>query len=493
MNNQAIDLSNIQTDKVYVAGEWLASSDDGKIQIVSPDTEEVFASVTAGTRGDMDRAVAAARKAFDTGEWPLLQPSQRAEWIARLSAAIVSRKSDIAFVWSKQIGVPFHLSTRMTGFMAPTLDNYVGLVDDVPFLEEKPMPGAGVGLLAQEPVGVVAAIAPWNVPLSTMLNKIGPALLAGCTVIMKPSPETPLEAYIIAQCADEIGFPAGVINLVCAQRDVSEYLVRQPGVDKVSFTGSVPAGQKIASICAERVARCTLELGGKSAAIILDDFDLDVAAQQLVSHICGLSGQNCALLSRILISRSRQGELLQKMKAHAEAVKVGPAFDESSTMGPIAMKRQLGRIEAMVAKGVEDGAILEMGGRRPPHLERGYFYEPTILSNVDNSMAIAQEEIFGPVACVIAYDSIEEAIAIANDSDFGLAGAVYTNSADEAYSIARRIRTGTVGQNGPKANFSIGFGGFKKSGIGREGGLQGIKSYLEAKTILLDSAPQILG
>jgi acyl-CoA reductase-like NAD-dependent aldehyde dehydrogenase len=310
---------------------------------------------------------------------------------------------------------------------------------------------------------------------------------------MKPSPETPIEAYIIAQCADEIGLPAGVLNLVCADRDVSDSLVRDPRVDKVSFTGSVAAGQRIASVCGERIARITLELGGKSAAIILDDYDLDKAATTLVNGICGLSGQNCAALSRVLISRERHDELVEKMKAVAEKVRIGHTFAEGTQLGPVAMKRQLEKIESYIAIGKEEGARLVSGGKRPAHLNVGYFIEPTIFAEVNNSMRIAQEEIFGPVICVIAYDHLDDAIAIANDSEFGLAGAVFTNDVEKAWDVARRVRTGTVGHNGPKADFSVGFGGYKKSGLGREGGEAGLRAYLEQKTVLLEALPSGLG
>ena len=296
----------------------------------------------------------------------------------------------------------------------------------------------------------------------------------------------------MAQCADEIGLPAGVLNLLCAHRDVSDYLVRRPGVDKVSFTGSVAAGQRIASVCGERIARCALELGGKSPAIILDDYDLDVVAKEMVDGICAIAGQNCALLSRVLISRDRHDELVAKMKVIAEGVKIGHAFDEDTVLGPVAMKRQLEKIEELIAVGVAEGATLASGGKRPAHLDTGYFMEPTIFANVTTDMRIAQEEIFGPVICVMPYDNLDHAIEIANDSEFGLSGAVFTNDLEQAYHVARSVRTGTVGQNGPRNDFTIGFGGFKKSGIGREGGVAGLKAFLEAKTILLDGVPKSL-
>ena len=374
--------------------------------------------------------------------------------------------------------------------MVNTIDPYLDLVKEMDLVEQRETPVAAAGLVAYEPVGVVVAIAPWNVPVNTMLHKVGPALLAGCTVIMKPSPETPLEAYIMAQCAHEVGFPPGVINMLCADRDVSDYLVQSPTVDKVAFTGSLAAGRRIAAVCADRIARVSLELGGKSAAIVLDDYDLDAAAQALVMGIAGMSGQNCAVLSRAFVSRERHDELVGKMKALAEGLKVGYSTEEDTQVGPLVAKRQRDRVEAMIAMGKEEGATLVTGGKRPAHLERGYFIEPTIFANVDNSMRIAREEVFGPVICVIPYDDLDAAVAMANDSDFGLAGAVFTNDADQAYAVARRIRTGTVAQNGNLADFSLGFGGFKQSGVGREGGMAGLRAYFESKTILLEGMPE---
>ncbi|WP_321325473.1 aldehyde dehydrogenase [uncultured Parasphingorhabdus sp.] len=493
MNNQQpqLDLSNTPLDRIYVDGEWTTSFDDKMISVVSPDSEEVVARVTEAAEQDADLAVAAARQAFDKGPWSRLPISERVDWVRKLSEAIQARSSDFALCWSHQIGVPYDKAKMIAPHFTKVMEQYLKAAQHFEFIEQRETMVSGVGLLAYEPVGVVVAIAPWNVPVNTMLNKVGPALIAGCTVIMKPSPETPLEAYIIAQCADEIGLPRGVLNLLCAHRDVSDYLVQRTDVDKVSFTGSVVAGQRIASVCGQRVARCTLELGGKSAAIILDDFDLDTVAKTLIDGICSISGQNCALLSRALVSRQRHDELVAKMKAIAEQVKVGHTFEEGTIVGPVAMKRQLEKIESLIAQGVKEGATLVTGGKRPAHLDRGYFIEPTIFANVNNGMRIAQEEFFGPVLVVIPYDDIDHAIEIANDSEFGLAGAVFTNDTQRAYDIARRLRTGTVAQNSGMVDFNIGFGGFKKSGIGREGGVAGLRSYLEPKTILLNAVPPL--
>lgn len=487
-----LDLRELPVDKFYIGGKWVEPHESNRIAVVSPDTEEVIAHVAEATDADVDQAVAAAREAFDKGPWPKMAVEERNDWVRKLSAAIVARTEELGLCWTYQIGMPYNVAKMFAPFLTNAMDQYIEIAENMDFVEQREIAGEGTGFLVYEPVGVVAAIAPWNVPINTMLNKVGPALVAGCTVIMKPAPETPLEAYIMAQCAEEIGLPKGVLNLICAHREVSDYLVRRPGVDKVSFTGSVAAGQRIASVCGERIARCSLELGGKSPAIILDDYDLDTVAKMMIDGICSIAGQNCALLSRVLVSRERHDELVGKMKDIAEGVKIGHAFDENTIIGPVAMKRQLERIEELIAAGVAEGATLASGGKRPSHLDKGYFMEPTIFANVTSDMRIAQEEIFGPVICVIPYDDLAHAIDIANDSQFGLSGAVFTNDLEKAYHVARSVRTGTMGQNGPRNDFTIGFGGFKKSGIGREGGVAGLKAFLEAKTVLLDGIPDTL-
>ncbi len=477
--------------KFFIDGEWVDPSTDRMLEIVSPTTENVVFRVAEAVDADIDRAVAAARVAFDTGPWPRLSPAQRAEHLRELARLLRTRKDELAAAWTEQVGVIFSMAKTAPEYGISALDTYADIGSSFEFVEKRPAAFA-TGMLAREPVGVVAAIAPWNAPLVTMLNKIAPALLAGCTVVMKPAPQTPIEAHIIAECAAAAGFPPGVVNLVTAERDASDYLVRRPAVDKVSFTGSLAAGKRIASVCGERIARVTLELGGKSAAIILDDYDLGEAANSLGPGLCMLSGQNCAALTRVIISKKRHDELVDLLVEQLQQVKVGDPYDLETQVGPLAMKRQLERVEAYIAKGQAEGARLACGGGRPSGLERGYFIEPTVFANVDNAMDIAREEIFGPVICVISCEDEEDAIRIANDSPFGLAGAVYTRDVDRAYRVARRMRTGTVGQNGPLADFSIAFGGFKQSGLGREGGVEGLMPYLETKTILLSQQPSTI-
>lgn len=474
---------------LFINGEWATPATDRVLDVISPATEEVVFQVAEAVEADVDRAVAAAREAFDTGPWPRLTPAERAETLIKFAKALRDRAEDFGIAWIESTGVIARMAKMSPEYAIGNVDRAVGQATSFDFIEKHPS-ASGAALLVREPVGVVAAIAPWNAPLATMLTKIAPALVAGCTVVMKPAPQTPIEAYIVAECAEEAGFPPGVINLLTAERDASDHLVRHPGVDKVSFTGSLATGRRIASVCGDRIGRVTLELGGKSAAIVLDDYDLEEAATSLAGGICVLSGQNCAALTRVIVSRDRHDELVKHLVKNMEAVTVGDPYDPDVKLGPLTMKQQLEKVEAYVAKGIEDGATLATGGKRPESCPTGFYFEPTVFANVDNSMTIAQEEIFGPVLCVIPCDDEEDAIRIANDSVYGLAGAVYTNDADAAYRIARQLRTGTVGQSAPSASFAVAFGGFKQSGLGREGGTEGLMAYLEPKTVLLKGEPQ---
>jgi acyl-CoA reductase-like NAD-dependent aldehyde dehydrogenase len=338
-------------------------------------------------------------------------------------------------------------------------------------------------------VGVVGAIIPWNAPIGLITYKIAPALLAGCTVVLKCSPEAPGDAYVVAEIAEALNLPAGVLNVVTADREVSELLVRDARVDKITFTGSTAAGRRIASICGERIARCTLELGGKSAALILDDMDLNEAAATLARAECMLAGQVCSSLTRIVVSRGRHDELVDALASAFSQVRVGDPFDAATQMGPLVSSRQRDRVEGYIATGIEQGATLVTGGGRPKDLDRGYYVEPTVFSHVDNSSTIAQEEIFGPVLSVIPVEDEDRIVATANDTIYGLNASVFTHDVDRARDVARRLRSGTVGHNAFRTDFGIAFGGFKQSGIGREGGTEGLLPFLETKTVILEGAP----
>ncbi|NBC36578.1 aldehyde dehydrogenase family protein [Novosphingobium sp. FSY-8] len=491
MQPPAIELKDpvlAHPDRLYIGGAWVAAHSGRTISQISPNTEEVVSTVAEADEVDMDAAVAAARDAFDNGPWGRMQPAERIGYMKAMSAHLHARVGEVARAWTLQMGGLASFAGPMQMGSNMTFDNIIAMAEAFQFVEQRPTTGAAVGLIAYEPVGVVAAIAPWNGPYGIMLNKVAYSLAAGCTVIMKPSPETAIEAYIIAEAAQAAGVPAGVVNLVCGHREASDHLVCNPGVDKVSFTGSTVAGKRIAEVCGSRIARCTLELGGKSAGIVLDDFPVEIAAKLITGTICMMSGQVCAMLSRILVSRARHDELAAAIAAEMAQVKIGYSDDPSTMLGPVAMKRQLERIEMYIEEGKKT-ATLVCGGKRPAHLTKGYFIEPTLFANVDNASRIAQEEIFGPVLCLIPYDTEEDAIRIANDSAFGLNGSVITNDAEAAYRIARRIRSGAVGQNGLRMDFGLPFGGFKQSGVGREGGLEGLLGYLESKTILIDGMP----
>ena len=364
-----------------------------------------------------------------------------------------------------------------------------GLADTYPF-EEEVTPSAGdFGLLVREPVGVVGAIIPWNAPLGLISYKLAPALIAGCTVILKSSPEAPAEGYILAEIAEAVGLPPGVINVLTADREVSELLVRDPRVDKITFTGSTAAGRRIAAICGERIARCTLELGGKSAAVILDDMDIPTAAATLARAECMLTGQVCSSLTRVVVTERRHDEMVEALADAFSQVQVGDPFEAGTQMGPLVAERQRDRVEGYIGKGKAEGATLATGGARPGHLEKGYYIEPTVFGNVDNSSTIAQEEIFGPVLSVIPVRDEEQAIDIANATIYGLNASVFTNDLDRARHVAGQLRSGTVGHNAFRTDFGVAFGGFKQSGIGREGGTEGLLPFLETKTVILEGRP----
>jgi len=472
--------------KVWINGEWRAPHSGRFIELVSPNTEQVVGAVAEADEADMDAAVAAARAAFDTGPWPRMSVAERNEIMKKISAHLQSRSGELAKAWTAQMGGLASFAPGMVAGATMQFDQTREVGANFQYVQQRESQAAAAAYLVYEPVGVVASIAPWNGPYGIMASKVANALITGCTVIMKPSPETPLEAYIIAEACEAAGVPAGVVNLVCGHREASDHLVCNPGVDKVSFTGSTVAGKRIASVCGERIARCTLELGGKSAAIVRDDFSAEETAKLMTGTITLLSGQVCAMLSRLIVPRGRQDEIADAIAAEMQKVKIGYSDDPETQLGPLAMKRQLERVEGYIEEGKKT-ADLVTGGNRPKHLNQGYFIEPTLFKNVDNKSKIAQEEIFGPVLSIIPVENEEEAIAVANDSNYGLSGSVLTKDAQAAFDVARRIRTGGIGQNGLRVDWGLPFGGYKQSGIGREGGVDGLMAYLEIKAMYLDA------
>ena len=472
-------------DTIFVNNEWQSPSSSSTLDVINPTTEETIATVPEGQSADVDTAVAAAREAFDNGPWKDFSAEQRADCMAQLSQAIQARMGDIAVAITQEMGSPMQFSQTGQVF-APVmvLDYYTELAREFAFEEPRQ------GLLSpvrvhREPVGVVAAITPWNVPLFTIMLKLAPALAAGCTLVIKPAPETPIDAYLLAEAVLDTDIPPGVVNVVAADREVSEYLVRHPGIDKVSFTGSTVAGSKIGAICGEQIKRCSLELGGKSAAIILDDMELERVSNEILAGALMNTGQACAAQTRILASRKRYNETVEALAASVGAMKVGDPMDETTQIGPLFAARQRERVEGYIEIGRKEGAQVATGGGRPAGIDKGWFVEPTVFGSVDNTMRIAQEEIFGPVLVVIPYDDEADAVKIANDSNYGLSGSVWTNDIDHGVDIARKVRTGTYTINGFSMDFKSPFGGYKQSGIGRELGPEGLQTFLEYKTINL--------
>jgi aldehyde dehydrogenase (NAD+) len=476
----------IQKDTLYIGGEWIASTGSELIEVISPHTEEVIATVPDSTTADVDAAVAAARHTFDNTEWATMPPAERLDIVARFADIYAARMMDMAQVVTDEMGSPISFS-QIAQAPAPwmMLNNFLELGRTWDWEEIRTgMLGSPV-VVRSEPVGVVAAIVPWNVPQFVTMSKLAPTLVSGCTMVLKPAPETPLDAYLMAELLEEAGVPAGVVNIVPAGREVGEHLVRHPGIDKVAFTGSTAAGRTIASICGEQLKRCSLELGGKSAAIILDDADLGATMEGLKFASLMNNGQACVAQTRILASRSKYDEVVEALVSTVSGMSVGDPNDPATEIGPLVAQRQQERVEKYIALGQEEGARVALGGNgMPAGLDKGWYVQPTVFADVTNDMRIAQEEIFGPVLAVIPYDDVDDAVRIANDSAYGLAGSVWTEDGDAGMDIARRVRTGTFGVNQYTMDFVAPFGGYKASGVGREFGKEGLEHYLELKSIV---------
>jgi acyl-CoA reductase-like NAD-dependent aldehyde dehydrogenase len=467
----------------YIDGTWVGPAGGETARVISPSTEEVVGEYAVSTDADIDAAVDAARRAFDESPWPRLAPAERSEVLARAAELLKKRESDLVSVLVEEIGTPVGQIPVSLGFVGAVFDYYANLAGSYPF-ERQVVKGSAAGVVVGEPVGVVGAIVPWNAPVTLAAWKIAPALVAGCTVVCKPPPETPLSSFVLAEVLEEAGLPPGVVNIVPGGRQVGEHLVTHPGTDKIAFTGSTAAGKRIMSLCGEQVKRVSLELGGKSAALLLEDADPATIIPRLVHTGMHQSGQVCAMQSRVLVHRSRYDEAIDVAVATAAQVVTGDPHDPESFVGPLIAERQRARVEGYIQIARQEGATVACGGGRPAHLPRGWYVEPTVLANVANGMRVAREEIFGPVLSFIAHDGDDDGIRQANDSPFGLAGGVWSADEARAFAVARRIRAGSVGVNGSAAPLpAVPFGGFKQSGLGRELGPEGLAQYLETKSI----------
>ncbi|WP_327743742.1 aldehyde dehydrogenase [Streptomyces europaeiscabiei] len=475
----------VEHGQLFIGGELTDPLGTDVIEVVSPHTEEVIGRVPHASRADVDRAVAAARHAFDHGPWPRMTLDERIEVVARIKDAFAVRHEEFARIISSENGTPL-TSSVMVQALASMLVWDAAITTARAFTYEERRDGVlGRILVRREPVGVVAAVVPWNVPQFTAAAKLAPALLTGCPAILKVSPETPLDAYLLAEIAAEAGLPEGVLSILPADREVSEYLVGHPGVDKVSFTGSVAAGKRVMEVAARNLTRVTLELGGKSAAVILPDADAQTAVNGIAPFAWMINGQACVAQTRILVPRSRYDEFAEAFAAYASALKIGDPLDPATELGPLVAARQQRRSLDYIRIGQEEGAKILTGGGRPAGLERGWYVEPTLFGDVDNSMRIAREEIFGPVICLLPYGDEAEAVRIANDSDYGLSGSVWTADDEHGVDIARQVRTGTYSVNTFSLDMLGPFGGYKNSGLGREFGPEGYGEYLEHKMIHL--------
>ena len=467
--------------EIYIDGNWIASSGTESIDVINPSTEEIIGSTPAGTKEDVDLAVKAAKEAFQG--WSETSLEERLSYIENLAAKLGERSAEIGELISQEVGMPGKMSMMIqAGLPATTTASISGTAREFPFEET-----IGRSLVTREPIGVVGCITPWNYPLHQIMAKVAPAMAVGCTVVLKPSEVAPLNAFLLAEIIDELNFPKGVFNLVSGVGPVvGEAIVAHPDVDMVSFTGSTRAGTRVAEIAAANVTRVHQELGGKSANIILDDADLSAAIPSAVGACFLNSGQTCSALTRLLVPSSKMDEAAELAAQAAAGFTVGPADDETSKLGPLVSQAQWDRVQNYIKTGIDEGAALVTGGLgKPDGLDSGYFVKPTVFANVENSMTIAQEEIFGPVLSIIGYEDDDDAIRIANDSDYGLSGGVWSSDNERALKVAKKLRTGEVDMNGSFLNTDAPFGGYKKSGNGRELGRFGMYEFVEAKQINL--------
>jgi betaine-aldehyde dehydrogenase len=472
--------------ELLVGGAWTTPHGDGVIEVQEPATEEIFGHVPLPVDADAEDAIAAARAAFDDGPWPRLSPAERAGYVRAIADGLDARAEEMALTLARELGAPLALARGLNDSGTAVLRASAALAEEIELqLDEHRQAGEDELRILREPVGVVLGIVPWNAPIALAGQKLASALMAGCTTVVKPAIEDPLVAYALADAVVDAGLPDGVVSILPADRDVGEHMVRDARVDHVSFTGSSASGQRIMGICAERIARVSLELGGKSAAIVLDDADLDETLPFLVRGGSRNSGQVCVALTRLLVSQERHDEVVDALGEAFANLTIGDPLDPRTQIGPLVSRIQRDRVEEYIRVGREEGARVVVGGGRPPGLDRGWFVQPTIFDHVKPDMRIAQEEIFGPVVSVITYEDEDDAIAIANNSAYGLSGSIFSRDIDRAVARARQVRAGTLAINGAGPSTIEPIGGYKRSGLGRECGIEGVLELLEVKQLKL--------
>lgn len=479
------DRAPTEYDKLFIGGTWTEPSTTEVIEVHCPATGDYVGKVPLAAKADVDAAIGAARAAFDTGPWPSTPPAERAAVIGAAVKLMEDRKELFTKLLADETGQPPTIVETMQWLGSlGSLTYFAGAADDVSWTETR-NGSYGQSIVSREPIGVVGAIVAWNVPLFLAVNKLGPALLAGCTVVLKPAAETPLTANALAEVFAEAGLPEGVLSVVPGGIETGQALTANPDIDIFTFTGSSAVGKEVGKRAADLLKPCTLELGGKSAAIMLSDVDLAAAVPMMVFSGLMNAGQGCVNQTRILAPRSRYDEIVDAVSTFVQALPVGLPTDAAAQVGPLISEKQRTRVEDYIKKGTDEGARLVCGGGRPDGLDSGYFVQPTVFADVDNQMTIAQEEIFGPVLCIIGYDTVDDAIAIANDSVYGLAGSVWTADVPRGIEISQQIRTGTYGINWYAFDPGSPFGGYKNSGIGRENGPEGVEHFTQQKSVLL--------
>lgn len=465
-------------EKHYYDGAWQVPGSSDTVAVISSATEAEVARVPRGTADDVDRAVTAARRGFEA--WSRVPVEDRAQWLEKLAAAMKTRVPQLAEAIAHEVGTALGYATKVqVEFPIMMIGMNAKFIREAKLEEE-----LGNSLVIKEPIGVIGCITPWNYPLHQIVCKIAPALAAGCTVVLKPAEMAPVSAFMLAEAAHEIGLPAGVLNIVSGSgRIVGEAIVSHPDVDMVSFTGSLQAGRRIAAVAGDGIKKVCLELGGKSAFVVLDDAPFEKAIAAGVNNCMQNSGQTCSAWTRMLVPRARHDEAVELAKAQLAKLTMGDPFDKNTRLGPLASAGQRDSVLEFISQGKKEGATLVAGGGRPAEPAKGFYLEPTIFANVDNKMAIAQEEIFGPVLVIIPYDTEADAVAIANDSPYGLAGGVWAGTPERALGVAKKLRTGQVDINGGRFNVLAPFGGYKKSGIGREIGPLALEEFFQLKSI----------